>query len=115
MSINVMEDGKSKRRFIPLELEREEINLLNLSWTVVHPLDEKSPLNDLSKQDLLDGQAEIIVMLKAFDDSFSQTVHSRTSYNADDVIFDAKFEKVISTNKDGVAVIEMYKVSSYSI
>jgi len=113
ISLNISENGKSTRRFIPLELERDEINLLTLSWTVVHPLNEKSLLKDLSKQDLIDGQAEFIVMLKAFDDSFSQTVHSRTSYKAEEVIFGAKFEKVISTDENGIAAIAMDKVSAY--
>lgn len=115
ISINILEDGKVIRRFLPLELERDEINLLTLSWTIVHPITENSPLKELSLQNLIEGQAEFVVMLKAFDDSFSQTVHSRTSYKAEEVVFNAEFDKIISTDENGVAIIAMDKISSYHV
>nr|WP_294898866.1 ion channel [uncultured Pedobacter sp.] len=115
ISINILEDGKVIRRFLPLELERDEINLLTLSWTIVHPITENSPLKELSPQNLIEGQAEFVVMLKAFDDSFSQTVHSRTSYKAEEVVFNAEFDKIISTDENGVAIIAMDKISSYHV
>lgn len=115
LTFNELENGKPIRRFVQLELERSKINLLTLSWTVVHPLDEKSPLMGLSKQDLLDGEAEFVVMLKAFDDAFSQTVHSRTSYKANEVLFDAKFDTIIIPDVDGVFSIDISKVGDYSL
>lgn len=113
LSINIMEDGKLIRRFIPLELERDKINLLTLSWTVVHPVNDTSPLKNLSLNDLISGEAEFIVMLKSFDDAFSQTVHSRTSYKADEIVDHATFEKIISTDENGVATIDLSKLSDY--
>jgi inward rectifier potassium channel len=115
LSINVIENDKPTRRFLQLELERSTINLLTLSWTVVHPIDNQSPLNGLNKQDLIDGEAEFMILLKAFDDAFSQTVHSRTSYKPEEVIFNAKFDQIISTDEDGIFTIDLSKVSSYSL
>ncbi|MBC7654989.1 MAG: ion transporter [Oligoflexus sp.] len=113
LSINVIENEKSTRRFVPLKLERTNINMLTLSWTVVHPLEEDSALFNLTSQDLIDADAEFIVMLKAFDDAFSQTVHSRTSYKATEVVFDAKFSQIINPDENGVLEIDISKVSDY--
>ncbi|MEO5912297.1 MAG: ion channel [Pelobium sp.] len=115
LSFNELENDKLIRRFVPLELERNKISLLTLSWTVVHPLDEKSPLFGLSKQDLVEGDAEFVVMLKAFDDAFSQTVHSRTSYKANEVLFNAQFDNIIKPDEDGVFAIDISKVGDYSL
>ncbi|MBK0384248.1 ion transporter [Pedobacter sp. SD-b] len=113
LSINVMESGKTTRRFVPLKLERSSINLLTLSWTVVHPLEEDSPLINLTPEDLMGADAEFIVMLKAFDDAFSQTVHSRTSYKASEVMFDSKFAQIIKADENGIYEIDISKVSEY--
>lgn len=113
VSINVVENEKSTRRFVPLKLERTNINMLTLSWTVVHPLEEDSVLFNLTSQDLIDADAEFIVMLKAFDDAFSQTVHSRTSYKANEVIFNSKFSQIINPDENGVLEIDISNVSNY--
>lgn len=113
LSININENGKPIRRFVQLELERKAIQLLTLSWTVVHPITENSALYGLTKDDLIEGEAEFIALLKAFDDAFSQTVHSRTSYKAREIVFDAKFEPIIQPDEDGVFSIDISKVGSY--
>jgi inward rectifier potassium channel len=115
LSINRMEKNLSIKKFIPLTLELSNINLLILSWTLVHPLNEESPLFGLSIQDLIDGEAEFLIMLKAFDDGFSQNVHSRTSYKPNELVFGAKFDKIITPDKNGVFTIDLSKVSDYSL
>jgi inward rectifier potassium channel len=79
-SYNEDVDGKKIRRFLSLELERKRVSILTLSWTVVHPLDNDSPLKDITPEEIASSEASFAVLLKAFDDTFSQTVHSRTSY-----------------------------------
>jgi inward rectifier potassium channel len=113
LSININENGKPIRRFVQLELERKAIQLLTLGWTIVHPLAPDSPLYGLTKQDLLEGEAEFLILLKAFDDAFSQNVHSRTSYKAGEVIFDAKFDQIIIPDEDGILTIDISKVIDY--
>lgn len=84
----------NKREFFNLQLQLSKINFLAISWTIVHPIDEKSPLKDLSQKDLMDGDAEFIILLKAINDTYSQTVYSRFSYKANEVIWGAKFTPV---------------------
>jgi inward rectifier potassium channel len=96
-----------------LPVERNKINILTLSWTVVHPLNEDSPIYGFTKEDLNKSDAEFLVFLKAFDDTFSQTVHSRTSYQNEEVVWKGMFKPVYSPNKEGIFEIDMSKVSDY--
>ncbi len=106
LAINANDNGKNIRRFVPLELERSKIALMSLSWTIVHPLNEKSPLYNVTAQQLNDSDAEFIVLIKAFDDMFSQNVHSRTSYKPNEIIWGAKFITVIGNNENGVTTMD---------
>ena len=90
------EDGQSIRRFYPLELERERVVFFPLSWTVVHPIDESSPLYGLTDDDLRRSSAEFLILLTGMDETFSQMVHSRSSYHATDVIWNARFANVFN-------------------
>lgn len=107
---NAIIDGKAIRQFMPLELERSNISLLTLSWTVVHPITEDSPLKTMNLEFLQHNEAEFIVMLKAFDDSFSQTVQSRTSYTDEEIIWGAKFLPAFARNAAGVHILALNKI-----
>ncbi|MCO5934879.1 ion channel [Mucilaginibacter sp. RB4R14] len=112
-SYNEFVDGKPVRRFFPLELERKYVSLLTLNWTVVHPLDANSPLIDILHEDLETCQATFAVLLKTFDDTFSQTVHSRTSYTAQDMVWNAKFVPMFNRDEDGRIELDMSKISEF--
>lgn len=90
------EDGKSVRRFYPLSLERDKVVFFPLSWTIVHPVDESSPLYGLTPDDLRRTDAEFLILLTGIDETFSQTVHARSSYKADEVVWNAKFANVFN-------------------
>ncbi len=112
-SYNEFVDGKPVRRFFPLELERKYVSLLTLNWTVVHPLDANSPLIDILHEDLETYQATFAVLLKTFDDTFSQTVHSRTSYTAQDMVWNAKFVPMFNRDEDGRIELDISKISEF--
>lgn len=84
-------DGVYTRRYYPLSLERDGVVFLPLTWTVVHPIDENSPFHGEDAQSLRAANAEILVLLKAFDETFSTIVQTRTSYTFDDVVWGARF------------------------
>jgi inward rectifier potassium channel len=60
-------------------------------WTIVHPIDKESPLHTMTAADFEQKDVEFIVMLRAFDESSSQTLYSRTSYKAHEILWGAKF------------------------
>ena len=84
-------DGVHTRRYYPLKLERDGVVFLPLTWTVVHPIEEDSILYGETADSLRDSNAEILVLLKAFDETFSTIVQTRTSYTFDDVVWGARF------------------------
>ena len=87
----VEENGRLIRRFEPLELERNRVSFFPLSWTIVHPITEESPLFGLTKEDLQEMDAEFLVLLTGIDETFAQTVHTRSSYKPEEIHWDRKF------------------------
>jgi inward rectifier potassium channel len=101
VALSYLDAESNTRRFITLPLERKRINLFPTSWTVVHPIDEASPLAGMTDEDLRQAQAEFIVLIKAFDDTFSQSIYQRTSYVATEVAWGVRFKPMTTTGADG--------------
>jgi inward rectifier potassium channel len=102
--------GALKRGFKPLKLERDKILFLPLTWTIVHPIDSESPLFGKTAADLESSQSEFLVLIKGYDDTFNQTVHSRYSYRYDEVVWGARFEPAFHIDADGDMVLDVDKV-----
>lgn len=106
MGYNKMVNGLPTRAFDTLTLERERINFFPLSWTVVHPIDEFSPLYNLSMQELKEANVEFTVLVRAFDDTFHEQVYSRYSYLVSDLVDGVKFVPTYKPDADGVIVMD---------
>jgi inward rectifier potassium channel len=99
------------RRFYDLDLERHRVVFFALSWTVVHPIDSISPMQGLTRQDLLDADAELLILLTGTDETLSQTVHSRSSYKADEIIWGAKFANMfMRTEENGIVGMNVSRI-----
>jgi len=114
-SYNEDVDGKLVRRFFPLELERKSVSILTLNWTVVHPLNENSPLKGMTLEDLKKSEAGFAVLLRSFDDAFSQTVHSRTAYLSEEIVWGAKFKPVFDRAPDGRIILDLSKINQFDL
>ena len=107
-------DGNRIRKYYPLPLEREKVVFFPLAWTVVHPIDQKSPLYGMTREDLIDSDAEFLILLTGIDETFSQTVHARSSYRDDEVIFGAKFSNMYVQDDDGhILGVDMSRFHSF--
>lgn len=104
-AVQIEENGKRMNRFYPLDLEISKVNALPLSWTVVHPINERSPLVNLNQDDIKRMNFEILVFVKAFDEVFSNTVMTRTSYTADEIVWGARFRIMYYPNEDKTKTI----------
>ena len=91
LGLSVEENGKNVNKFYQLDLEYHTVNSLTLSWTIVHPITEKSPLYNFTKEDFENTKGEFIVFVKAFDDLFSNIVVAVSSYTFSEVKHGAKF------------------------
>ncbi|MGA2379735.1 MAG: ion channel [Spirochaetia bacterium] len=103
--------GREARRvYAKLELERSAIFFLPLSWTVVHPIDPSSPLAGKSAENLASQAAEIMVLLRGFDDTFSQVVNARFSYRFDEILWGYRFTPAFHNDENGHLVLDLAKM-----
>lgn len=108
----VNENGKVVRRFDFLELERNKVTFLPLSLTVVHPIDDSSPLKGLTSEDYIRTDAELLILITAIDETFAQTVHTRSSYKPDAIRCGHKFVSIYNEVEDGEPIsIDIRKLS----
>ena len=106
------ENNKPINKFYQLNLEFSKINALTLSWTIVHPIDEDSPLYNINAADLKNLRFELLVFVKAFDESFSNTVMARTSYTTEELVVGAKFTPMYHPSADGRrTVLDLDKIN----
>src|SRR6266513_201876 len=104
-------DGTPIRKFYELPLERHRVVFFPLSWTVVHPIDPSSPLWGLNHTDLVSAEAELLVLLIGTDETVSQSVHSRSSYQADEIIWGAKFANMfIRSETEGILGMNLSRI-----
>ncbi len=94
--------------FTPLPLERNRINLFPSNWTIVHAIGPDSPLAGMSPGDLAQADAEFIVLIKAFDDTFAQNVFARSSYKSEELAWSRRFVPMVSPRDDsGMATLDL--------
>jgi inward rectifier potassium channel len=97
-----LEDGT--RRFHTLDLERRSVAFFPLSWTIVHPITETSPLHGETSASLRACDAEFLILLTGIDETFAQSVHARSSYKSEEVVWNAKFTNILRLPADGQSI-----------
>lgn len=109
-------NGERVREFTSLPLEFDKVTFFALSWTVVHPIDESSPLFSCTAQGLADSKAEFLILLSGNDETFAQTVHSRTSYKANEIIWNARFRSMfIESQERGATGMDLSLIHEYEL
>ncbi|HEX5169169.1 MAG TPA: ion channel [Cyclobacteriaceae bacterium] len=108
----LQENGQSVYKFYDLSLERSKVDSLSMNWTVVHPIDETSPLDGLNEEDLKAADLEVYVLVRGFDDVFSNFVLRRTSYTYSEIHFNRKFVPMYHESEDGkTTILELDKLN----
>jgi len=105
--------GALTRSYNRLTLERDRVYYLPLTWTIVHPIDANSPLYGKTAADMERLQAEFLILIKGYDDTFSQTVHARSSYRYDEIEWDARFTPAFHIDAKGDVVLDVDQVSAH--
>jgi inward rectifier potassium channel len=106
---------ESRRIYKVLSLERPSVYFFPLTWTIVHPIDPGSALHGKTAADLEELQAEILILIKGYDDTFSQTVTARYSYRYDEIVWGAHFTPAFHVDEEGDLVLEIDKVGELGI
>jgi inward rectifier potassium channel len=106
------EDNKPEFKFYQLNLERSRIDMLNMNWTVVHPIDAESPLLNFTEEDMHRSDLELYVQVTGFDHIFSSMVIQRTSYTYKEIVWGAKFKPMYHESTDGkTTILELDKLN----
>jgi inward rectifier potassium channel len=109
-----IENEKTVFKFYTLDLERTRVDALMMNWTVVHPIDEASPLLHLSLEDMQTTDLELYVQFTGFDHIFSSTVMQRTSYTYKEIVWGAKFQSMFTESPDdSTTIVQLNKLNSY--
>lgn len=99
------------RKFRLLELERSEVMLFPLSWTLVHPITEESPLWGLTDADLRAAEFEFLVLVSGMDETFSQQVNARSSYKPAEIVWGHKFRNIFNPpDASGRLSIDIHRI-----
>jgi inward rectifier potassium channel len=106
------EEGKFKRNFYELKLERDKIMYLPTVWTIVHTIDAESPLFEYSKEEVKKLNAHLYILINYHEESFSQVVYQIYSYNFADLISDVKYKQTSSFDAEGYTVLDHETLSA---
>jgi inward rectifier potassium channel len=110
MRDDVLPDGSVMRRYYDMPLVRSKVPVMQLSWSLLHRIDEASPLWGETHETLEAKNAEIIVSMTGMDESLSSTIHTRFSYVADDIYFDRSFAQVLHRMPDNTLEVHYDKI-----
>ncbi|HEV2641562.1 MAG TPA: ion channel [Candidatus Elarobacter sp.] len=110
----VRANGDRVREFTTLPLEYDRVTFLALSWTVVHPIDEHSPLASVSHEDLVANDAEFLILLSGTDEAFAQIVHSRRSYKPHEIVWNARFIPMfVESREEGTTGMDLARIHDF--
>lgn len=99
-------------RTLPLEISK--IALFPLNWTLVHPIDENSPVKDLDLEHLENYEIELLILLRGFDESYNQIVHSMRSFGGNTFVYNAKFKPMFEY-QDGKTLLHLEMIDQFDL
>lgn len=105
------ENGEFKRNFYDLKLERDKIMYLPTVWTIVHAVDENSPLYKYDNKEINKLDAFLYILVNYHEESFAQKVYQIYSYDFNKLEIDVKYLSSASFNEDGFTVLDHEKLS----
>lgn len=100
------EGEKFVNNFYKLELERNSITYLPTTWTIVHSIDELSPLKKYKREQLEQLKGEILILVSYYDESFKQEVHQAHSYVFEEMKRDQRFVPAFYYDENGYVVLD---------
>ena len=109
-------DGKLVSKFYQIEPTLKKINSFSLNWTLVHKIDSNSPFYGFSEDDFKNTDIELIIMIKAFDEVFANTVVQRTSYITPEIVYGARFLPMYHSSEDNkTTILDLDKIDDYQV
>ncbi len=97
-------EGRSFTRMVDLTLIRHRSPMFFLTWTVLHHINEQSPLHQMDSDTLKHSNAFLVCSLTGYDSTMGQTIHARHIYDAEHLVWNAHFVDILQPSRDGNGV-----------
>jgi inward rectifier potassium channel len=97
------------RRVIDLPLLRSQHPMFVLGWTIMHVIDESSPLVSETAESLKNSGASFILSVSGTDETTGQQLMSRAEYSHSDVRWNAAFRDILEESEDGTLRLDYGK------
>lgn len=94
-------EGVSFYRTHDLDLVRNFAHALTRSWSVLHRIDQKSPLFGQTPESLAESEAELVVTVSGVDSTSLQFAHGQHTYESFDIAWGARAADILSETADG--------------
>lgn len=105
--IEISPEGESFVRIHDLSLLRDRTPVFALTWTLVHVIDEDSPLHSLNAEQLAASRSRVLVSVTGHDETMAASVYAGSSYEAEDLVFDSRFVDILSITAEGQRVVDL--------
>lgn len=102
----VTREGEQIRRLHDLPLVRSSTAAFALTWTAYHPITETSPLHGQTPESLRAADALLVASLTGIDETFSQTVHARSVWRVDEILWNTRFVDIFREGEDGRTIVD---------
>ncbi|WP_439881044.1 ion channel [Pontibacter sp. MBLB2868] len=106
----MVQDVTYERNYYHLKLEQASQHFFPLSWTIEHRIDKDSPLYNVTPAQLREQRAEVLVLIKGYDEAFGHHINSRFSYRYDELLWGARFKRAYDTDESGEVVFNLLKL-----
>ena len=104
--------GNMSRRVQELRLERAHLPVFLLTWTLMHVLDERSPLHGHDERQVLSADVRLVATLDARDPTLAAMVHGIRTYGPEDIRFGMRYVEAVTMAKDGTVVGDLTKIGA---
>lgn len=105
------QEGQFFRRIYDMKLTRNRLQMFPLTWTLMHEIDQKSPLHGLGPERLAGMDLRVFVAVKARDYVLAADVYDARTYNAADIVFGMRYSDAVSLDEQGRTVADLGRLS----
>lgn len=105
--IERLAEGDVFYRIHELPLVRPRSQVFSLTWMLMHEIDEASPLNGMTAEDLTRDQVSILVSVTGHDETVAASVYALHDYEASAIVFDGRFADVLILKPDGSREVDL--------
>lgn len=106
----MIQDARFNRHYYNLKLEQSSLHFFPLDWTITHQIDKDSPLYNITQQQMEERRAEVLILIKGYDEAFGQSIHSRFSYTYDEILWDTRFKKAYDSDAEGDIILNLSRL-----